>query len=708
MSNQREKDQTRSYGRADSVVFLRTRERFGGLSNMAGGFPLRVNGIRILSSEALYQACRFPHMPEVQGLIIGQRSPMTAKMKSKPYRDASRPDWQRVRVSVMRWALRVKLAQNWEVFSRLLLSTGDRPIVEESRKDAFWGAKPVDERTLVGMNVLGRLLMELREEVKAGRRGDLQRVEPLAIPNFLLAGRPIETIAEGKARVSRSGFVDHTPHNAPMITSGVPQDLFSTQEEVHDPESRSIGLHSTHDMESELKPYPDYRKAGLRWLHHIPSHWKVQRAKTVFQPIDVRSKTGQEELLTVSSSDGIRRRSEKKVTMFQAKSYVGHKLCWPGDLVINSLWAWAKGLGISKYHGIISTAYGVYRPKKQYSTFADYFHPLLRSEAYDWEFKVRSKGIWISRLQLTDTSFLDMPVLLPPVEEAEQIGQFIKGYDQRVNRLIRAKQRLITLLNEQKQAIIQRAVTRGLDPDVPLKPSGVDWLGDVPAHWEMHAHWTIASPRKERNPGGLNLLSVFLDRGVIPYGEGGGQVHAPSLNLGNYQVVHPGDFVLNNQQAWRGSVGVSRYHGIISPAYIVLKVAESCHPEYLNYLMRSQVMVAQFLVASRGVGDIQRQLYWPHLRNVLVPLPPKEEQETIAAHLAAETREISAAISLAQSEIDLIREYRTRLIADIVTGKLDVRGVAVPEVEGAETDLGGVHDDELILDEEDAFAPEEA
>ena len=234
-----------------------------------------------------------------------------------------------------------------------------------------------------------------------------------------------------------------------------------------------------------LKPYPEYRDLGLPWLKRIPSHWEVQRAKTVFQPIDARSKTGQEELLTVSSSDGVRRRSEKKVTMFQAASYIGHKLCWPGDLVINSLWAWAKGLGISKHHGIVSTAYGVYRPKQEYASFADYFHPLFRSEVYDWEFRIRSKGIWISRLQLTDSSFLDMPVILPPAEEAEQIGRFIKDYERRVNRLLRAKRRLIALLNEQKQAIIQRAVTRGLDPDVRLKPSGVDWLGEVPEHWEV-------------------------------------------------------------------------------------------------------------------------------------------------------------------------------------------------------------------------------
>lgn len=184
-----ERDQTRTYSRKDSVVFLKTDAPFGGLSNMAGGYPIHVNGVRILTSEALYQVCRFPHLPDVQKLIIGQISPMTAKMRSKPYRKDSRPDWDQVRVRIMRWSLRMKLANNWNTFSALLLKSGDRPIVEESRKDAFWGAKVVDDGdTLVGMNVLGRLLMELREQVKQQGRDAALDIAPPDIPQFLLFG----------------------------------------------------------------------------------------------------------------------------------------------------------------------------------------------------------------------------------------------------------------------------------------------------------------------------------------------------------------------------------------------------------------------------------------------------------------------------------------------------------------------------------------
>lgn len=194
ISNAPHNNQTRVYDRETSVVFLKTKERFGGLSNMAAGFPLRVNGVRIKTSEALYQSCRFPHMPEVQQLIISENSPMTAKMRSKPYRRVSRQDWDFVRVKIMRWCLRVKLAQNWREFGRLLLATGDCPIVEQSRRDDFWGAKVAEDGTLVGMNVLGRLLMELREQLRGDEAESLQFIEPLAISEFQLFGQPIEAV----------------------------------------------------------------------------------------------------------------------------------------------------------------------------------------------------------------------------------------------------------------------------------------------------------------------------------------------------------------------------------------------------------------------------------------------------------------------------------------------------------------------------------
>jgi N-glycosidase YbiA len=185
--------QVRTYQAKDVVRFRKTAEEFGGLSNMAPGFPIVVLGHRIRTSEALYQACRFPHMPEVQRMILNEGSPMTAKMRSKPYRTDSRPDWDDVRVKVMKWCLRVKLIHNWHRFSHLLLSTGDCPIVEDSRKDSYWGAVTQHDDTLNGQNVLGRLLMDLRKKLREDSDA-LRSVSPLHIDNFCLLGETIPII----------------------------------------------------------------------------------------------------------------------------------------------------------------------------------------------------------------------------------------------------------------------------------------------------------------------------------------------------------------------------------------------------------------------------------------------------------------------------------------------------------------------------------
>jgi type I restriction enzyme, S subunit len=185
----------RSYSRHDAVVFHKTREQWGELSNMASGFPLIVCGRVWPSAEALYQACRFPDLPDVQQLIAEQTSGMAAKMKSKPHRSATREDWPRIRVRVMRWVLRVKLAQHMNRFGRVLLATGDAPIVERSAKDRYWGAIESADGTLEGQNVLGRLLMELRQELTTKKtRDELSVVTPPRVDHFILVGKPVGVV----------------------------------------------------------------------------------------------------------------------------------------------------------------------------------------------------------------------------------------------------------------------------------------------------------------------------------------------------------------------------------------------------------------------------------------------------------------------------------------------------------------------------------
>lgn len=182
----------RTYFRKNVITFRKTKEAYGGLSNMAAGFFISINNIEIRSSEALYQALRYPNHPEIQKEILLQRSPMTAKMISKKYRQYTREDWNDKRISLMRWCLRVKLIQNWDEFGALLLLTEDKIIVEESRKDKFWGAIPYEDE-LIGVNALGRLLMELRDDL--GKYLNADTLNPPNIDNLKLLGNEIKPIS---------------------------------------------------------------------------------------------------------------------------------------------------------------------------------------------------------------------------------------------------------------------------------------------------------------------------------------------------------------------------------------------------------------------------------------------------------------------------------------------------------------------------------
>lgn len=187
----------REYKKEESCVFSSTKSDYGGLSNMCAGFNLQVNQINILTSEVLYQALRFPDYPDIQNLIINEKSPMTAKMVSKKHIDNTRSDWDNVKVDIMRWCLKVKLAQNFLKFGLLLESTNTKHIVEYSTKDEFWGVKSgKNSKTLIGINALGRLLMELRAEYNSENRFSMLIVEPLKIENFKIINREIEIIDE--------------------------------------------------------------------------------------------------------------------------------------------------------------------------------------------------------------------------------------------------------------------------------------------------------------------------------------------------------------------------------------------------------------------------------------------------------------------------------------------------------------------------------
>lgn len=204
------------------------------------------------------------------------------------------------------------------------------------------------------------------------------------------------------------------------------------------------------------------------------------------------------------------------------------------------------------------------------------------------------------------------------------------------------------------------------------KWSGNPFFGDIPSCWDIYPLFKIAKIKSIINKQDEELLSVYLDRGVIKFSDvDEKRTNVTSLDLSKYQFVEKGDFVLNNQQAWRGSVGVSNHIGIVSPAYLVLSLSKEINPKYANYLFRDGSMVSQYLICSKGVGTIQRNLYWPHLRRTIVALPSYIEQTAIANFLDTKTNQIDEAIAIKEQQIALLNERKQILIQQAVTQGLD-------------------------------------
>jgi type I restriction enzyme S subunit len=438
---------------------------------------------------------------------------------------------------------------------------------------------------------------------------------------------------------------------------------------------------------TELRPYPAYKESAVPWLGQVPEQWEVKRAKTFLRCIDVRSPSGEEELLTVSSERGVIPRSTATVTMFKAESYQGYKLCWPGDLVINSLWAWARGLGVSRHHGIISSAYSVYRPRGGYVGSSSFIDKLVRSTPFQWELQVRSKGIWISRLQLTDESFLNAPVPIPPPTEQATIVRYLDHADRKVRHAIHARQQLIKLLTEQKQAVIQRAVTRGLDPNVRLKPSGVPWLGDVPEHWEI----LRLKDACQRIVGGSTPRSDKAEywNGDVVWVTPIDVTRSQRLDTSLRRITREGLDSCSARLVPAGSIIVTCRAPVGKAA---VATTELCTNQGCKaVVLRPEVLTTAFgallirtlepELQSLANGTTFSEIPLHKLACVTIPVPTIDEQITIVQNTEEATVNLDKAIDAARREIDLLREYRTRLIADVVTGKLDVRDVVVPDDE---------------------------
>ena len=444
-----------------------------------------------------------------------------------------------------------------------------------------------------------------------------------------------------------------------------------------------------------MSAYETFRPADVPWINMIPTHWETKRLKELLaERKESNNPVKTTDILSLTNTRGVIPYAQKGNIGNKSKENLeNYKLAYPNDLVLNSMNVIIGSVGLSQYFGAVSPVYYMLYPRKNDNI--RYFEYIFKLKTIQEYLKGLGNGILAIRMRIPMIKLNNVLLPVPPREEQDQIVRYLDWQVSKINKLISARKKQIVLLKEQKQAVINEAVTKGLDPAVPMKDSGVEWIGEIPAEWSLVPLYSIAKVISMTNKEDEELLSVYLDEGVIPFSQKEEKRTNPtSKDLSKYQYVRYGNLVLNNQQAWRGSVGVSKFEGIVSPAYIILELSKCLNTDYANLLFRGKNMVYQYGLASKGVGSIQRNLYWPHLKRAFVLLPPLPIQKEIVRYIVKRCAKIDALISNIHSEIALLVEYRTRLISDVVTGQIDVRDIEVPEFEYIADDVDDVSDDE--------------
>ena len=436
-------------------------------------------------------------------------------------------------------------------------------------------------------------------------------------------------------------------------------------------------------MIADLKPYPTMKESGIEWLGDVPEHWDVHKLRSILTGVTERNRP-ELPLLSVVREKGIILRDVANMDEnhnFIPDDLTNYKVVHKGQFAMNKMKAWQGSYGVSRHAGIVSPAYFIFDISE---VTRDYFHVAVRSKSYVPFFTQASDGVRIGQWDLSQARMREIPLLVPSNAEQAAIVRYLDHADRRIQRYIHAKQKLITLLEEQKQTLIHRAVTRGLNPNVRLKPSGVEWLGDVPEHWSVQRARYIFHEVDQRSlDGSEQHLSMSQRLGLVP----SHLVENRTLVSESYaggKLCRAGDLVLNRLKAHLGVFALAQQSGVISPDYTVLRPNKVTKTEYYEQVLRSPSCRGEFRKRAKGIVEGFWRLYTDDFNEIRLPLPPKDEQCSIVKWIRSSRSRTDRSVAVAERQIDLLQEYRTRLIADVVTGKLDVRKAAASLLEEAD------------------------
>lgn len=417
-----------------------------------------------------------------------------------------------------------------------------------------------------------------------------------------------------------------------------------------------------------MKRYNAYKDSGVKWIGEIPSHWGCIKIKHLLKERVEKSADGIGEPLSMSQKFGLIPTSQMDIVPNAATSYIGAKHTHKGDMVLNKLKAHLGVFALSSYDGLVSPDYAVYYGTGRADM--EFLEYLFKTPLYVSEFIKKTTGVAIGFNRLYTDGLFSISAHYPPLHEQQAIVDYLKDKTLKIEQYVSARERERESCLTAKQSEIANVVTRGLNPNVKMKDSGIPWIGEIPEHWTTRKIKFLFKERSEKDYPNEPVLCATQKYGVIPQSMYENRVVVVNKGLEGLKLVKEGDFVIS-LRSFQGGIEYAHYQGIISAAYTVLSPSSEVNSDYIKYLFKSHPFIELLKTCVTGIREGQN-INYDLLRKSSIMLPPLSEQQAIVAYIDEKLQKIDQYMSDLQREIDYLKEFKQRLISDAVTGQLCV------------------------------------
>lgn len=418
------------------------------------------------------------------------------------------------------------------------------------------------------------------------------------------------------------------------------------------------------------------KNSGIEWIGEIPEDWKTNRIKYLFSIRNERNHLPEDkvQLLSLYTGYGVFPQGEHTTASGNhAQTVEDYKIVKKNDIVVNIILAWMGAIGISDYNGVTSPAYDIYCPDLK-KVIPHFYHYVFRTDAIAGECYKYGRGIMMMRWRTYSQEFKQIIIPYPPLEIQKRIADFLDEECVKIDSLKNDIEKQIETLEQYKKSVITEAVTKGINSDVKMKDSGIEWIGEIPEHWETKRAKYIFTPRNDRgNKIELQLLSPTQKYGVIPqalYDEISGMNSVKlkeNTDLNLLKTCHKGDYCIS-LRSFQGGFEYSKYEGVVSPAYQIFYPTIKIADGYYKYLFKEKNFIEKINSFTLSLRDGKPISYFD-FSNMYLPLPSAKEQKEIADYLDSKCASIDEIIKTKQKQLETLEEYKKSLIFEYVTGK---------------------------------------